>query len=303
MQILTMNFYEQESRAQTSSSPNQPSQKLVLAESQPIIFNPILSQLRKYKRLVILCSSYQQLVETCTQESPDILVLGTLPHMNCLEVYRRCHNHWPHLPIIMLANQPVVNDYFKTWALKRGISNVVSSYPQAFPLLFAAIKDVEKAAAKQRQLKEISLPPPPSLEEIFSIPTPMATAPETMELRKAIVALNQLTDYSRRYFGPLAIGNYWKKARNSLIKTHPWLKHWSIDHVGKISYLSNSSESEKLTTEQFHSLQVWTEAFIQEGQRVVVDFLSLLQSNYLSPQVDQLICSPFPSTGIYSDAD
>ena len=281
----------QESTPGTSMLPSNHPKKLVLAESQPIIFQPLLAQLKKTAFWVSPCYNYQELIESCNQELPDILVIGTLPQINSLEVYRRCRNQWQNLPIILLVNQLVVNDSFKSWAIKQGITNVVSSYPQAFPMLLSAIEDVA-SAFHQTQSETNLLPPPLPLEEIFSVPISLLDATETMELGHAITALNQLTEYSNRYFGPLAIGNYWRKTRANVVETHPWLNEWNVDHWGKIEYLSNSSECEYLTIEQVHILQVWTRAFLKECQRVVVDFPKLLHKKHLSPQIDLLISSP-----------
>ena len=287
--MLANNIFEQESKAPRSSSPRKHSQTLALAASQPIIFQPVISQLKKDGLQVIICSTYQELLQKCTREKPAVLVLGTFPEDNPLEIYRRCRNQWQHLPVILLVNQPTVSDSFKSWAQKRGISHVVSGYPQAFAQLCAAIKDVAETV-KQSQESEISLPPPPSLEDIF-LTDAVVTATETMELAKAIAALNQLTEYSKRHFGPLVIGNYWKKTRNSLVETHDWLNQWTIDYNGKINYIANSPQPVELTPSQYQSLQAWAQAFLHECQRVVGYFTQMLQNKQLSPEVDRLIAS------------
>ncbi len=284
-----MKFHEHEFTESPNNSHNKHCQNLVLAESQPIVFKPLLAQIKKTFVRVSLCSSYQELVNKCNQESPDILILGTLPEVNSLEIYRKCRSKWSQVPIILLVNQPVVNEFFQSWAIKQGITNVVSSYPQEFEQLRTTIENVTQAKGKPIQIEKIALPPVPPLEEIFSIPMPVVTVPETMELSDALEALSQLTEYSKRYFGPLVVGNYWKKAHSSVVETHPWLNQWSVDYWGKIEYLPNCPESQEVTSDRLHSLQVWTKAFLQECQRVIVDFPQLLQKKHLSPQIDRLI--------------
>lgn len=262
-----------------NSSPIPDCQKLILAESQPIIFQPLLSQLKKIVPWVSLCCSYEELIEKCSENQPNILILGTLPNVNCLEIYRKCRSHWHNLPIILLANQPVVNDYFKNWAMKQGVSNVVSSYPQEFVHLRAAIEEICQQRSKI-DLDQDFFPLPPLAETTFLF----------MELGEAIRALNSLSEYSQRYFGPLAIGNYWKKAHNQALEAHPWLQEWSVDYQGKITYLSALPlPSDSITTEQFKSLQTWTKEFLKECQRVVVDFPKMIKNKHISPEINQLI--------------
>ncbi len=292
MQQLAMNIPNQEPTVPTISNNNQHLPRLVLAESQPIIFHPLLTKLKKTTYLIRICSTYEELITTCQQELVDILIIGTLPEINCLEVYRKCRHQWVNLPMILLVNQPVVNNFFKTWATKQGINGVVSSYPQAFDQLIATIDKVVRTQSEKQLSEDIPLPPVPPLEEIFSTLKPLDSQPETIELGKAIVALNELTQYSHRYFGALVIGNYWNKARARVIESNPWLNEWSVDHWGKIEYLSNSPQNELLTIEQIQSLQLWSRAFMKECQRVVVDFPKLLRKKHLSPEIDLLISSP-----------
>ena len=296
MQQLAMNTPNQEPTVPTISNNNQHLPRLVLAESQPIIFHPLLKKLKKHTYLIRICSTSEELISTCEQGLADILVLGTLPDINCLEVYRKCRHQWANLPIILLVNQPVVNDFFKTWATKQGINGVVSSYPQEFDQLIATIDKLVQNQSEKQPSEDIPLPPVPPLEEIFSALKHIDSQPETIQLGKAIAALNDLTQYSNRYFGALVIGNYWNKARARVIESNPWLNEWSVDHWGKIEYLSNSLQNELLTIEQFKSLQLWSRAFMKECQRVVVDFPNLLRTKHLSPEIDLLISSPISST-------
>jgi len=281
MQILTTNIYGYETAAAMNSSPIQRLKKLVLAESKPITFQPLVYQLKKIVPWVERCSSYIEVLEICDREAPDILLLGTLAdEINCLEVYRKCRNQWHHLPIILLANQAEVNDRFRDWAMKQGVSDVVSSYPQAFEQLQSALEAVAKQAGVNNQP-----------EDLFFIAPSSSTPPQTMEFTRALMALNEISEYSQRYFGPLALGNYWKKAHQKVVGSYPCLNEWSVDHCGKIECLSAHPllPSNLLTTEQFQSLQAWTKAFLEECKRVVVDFPQLLKNKHLSSQIDRLL--------------
>ncbi len=280
MKVLATDINECETAAVMSSLPIQHCQKLVLAEFQPITFQPLLYRLKKVVPWVKLCSKYTELLEICDRETPDILLLGTLADdANCLEIYRKCRGQWPHLPIVLLANQAEVNDRFRTWAIQQGVDDVVSSYPQAFEQLRDTLEDVIKRSIQHRPAVRTSASPVETSESI-----------QTMEFAKALIALNEISEYSQRYFGPLALGNYWKKAHQHAVARHPWLNQWNVDSWGKIEFSpTQPSQSTVLTTEQLNSLQAWVREFLDECKRVVVDFPQLLKKKHLSSQIDRLI--------------
>lgn len=281
MRILTNNIYKSATAAAMNSSPIQSLQKLVLAESKPIVFQPIFYRLKRIIPWVKLCSDYAELVEVCDREAPDVLLLGTLAdEMNCLEVYRKCRNQWHDLPIVLLTNQGEVDERFRDWAIKQGVSDVVSSYPQAFEQLQSTLAAVITQAVNPNQLEDLSF-----------ISTPSSVDSGTMEFTKALIALNEISEYSQRYFGPLVLGNYWKKAHQKVVESHPFLNEWSVDPWGKIECLSTHPllPSNVMTVKQFQSLQAWTQAFLEECKRVVVDFPQMLKNKHLSAHIDRLI--------------
>ena len=281
MKILATGINNRKTSAAMSSSPIQHCHKLVLAESQPITFQPLLYRLKKVIPWVKLCSSYIDLLELCDRETPDILLLGTLSDgTNCLEIYRKCRSRWQHLPIVLLANQAEVNDRFRTWAMQQGVDDVVSSYPQAFDQLRDTLEEVANRSLGQHRLET----------KTFSSHLEPSGPSPTMEFAKALIALNEISEYSQRYFGPLALGNYWKKAHQKAVEVHPWLQQWNVDYWGKIEFSpAQPSQSNFLTVEQLNSLQAWVNAFLEECKRVVIDFPQLLKKKHLSAQVDRLL--------------
>lgn len=278
--------------------------QLVLAESSPMVFRPLLDAMNKDRHFVTtLCSSYDQLVQVLTQKLPDLLILGTLEELSCLEVYRKCRSQWQDLPVILLANQGDVHQYFRRWAKERGISDVVSSHPQNFHVFYAAVQTVvQKSGQHQQSLEkfeqesteELTEGSIAKLEEIFApLDVPEIRA-ELITGNEALSVINELTAYSMNYFGPLAIGNYWRKTHAHVVEEYSWLKYWTVSHNGKINYLPEEHRDEPLTIEQIYSLQAWIQAFLMECQRVIVDFSKLLQKKQLSPHMRKLIFPNHP---------
>ncbi|ELS32215.1 hypothetical protein [Pseudanabaena biceps] len=256
---------------------------IAIAESKPTISQAVLQEIKKDNRLVPdLCSNYQQLVQTVSQQSSDLILLGKLEDLNWLEVCRRCLKQWHNLPIILLVDQREVSDFFRDWAIERGVHDVVSIHPQNVHLLQQALirhtlrGTLQNAIKHRRELKGASV------EKI-----------DTLTWEATLVALNRLTKYSSCYLGPLAIGNYWHKSHQSLVALHPSLEYWKVDYQGQISCPFISEQIEPLTASQLQDVQTWVRAFLKECERVIVDFSQILQAKNLSADVSKLI-SPVP---------
>jgi len=127
MQTLIMNnsgsFFEELVNKQ--HSPKQ-IMHIALAESKPTVSQVILQEIKKDNRWVPdICSNYQQLVQTVTRQSSDMILLGKLEDLNWLEVCRRCLKQWQSLPIILLVDQIEISDFFKDWAIERGVKTCI----------------------------------------------------------------------------------------------------------------------------------------------------------------------------------
>jgi hypothetical protein len=251
---------------------------LALAESKPNISQVILQEIRKDNRWVPdLCSNYQQLVQTITRQSSDLILLGKLEDLNWLEVCRRCLKQWQNLPIILLVDQIEVSDFFRDWALERGVHDVVSIHPHNVHLFQKALIRNALKSSIQTSIKSQSL----DFNTVADI--------DTLTWDATLVALNRLTKYSSSYLGPLAIANYWRKSHASLVILHPSLEYWKIDYQGQISCPFISEQIAPLTPEQLQDVQTWVRAFLKECERVIVDFSQLLKSKALSADVAKLI--------------
>ena len=278
MQTLTMNnsnsFFEE-----LVDKPYQKKQliHLALAESKPTVSQVILQEIKKDNRWVPdICSNYQQLVQTVTQQSSDLILLGKLEDLNWLEVCRRCLKQWQNLPIILLVDQLEVSDFFRKWVTDRGVRDVISVHPQnVHQFQKALIRNILKIAIADSSQNNQNID-----EEAKS---------DTLTWEATLVALNRLTKYSSSYLGPLAIANYWKKSHASLVSLHPSLEYWKVDYQGQISCPFISEQIEPLNPVQLQDVQTWVRAFLKECERVIVDFSQILQAKSLSADVSKLV--------------
>jgi hypothetical protein len=281
MQTLTMNnsdsFFEE-----LVDKPYQKKQliHLALAESKPTVSQVILQEIKKDNRWVPdICSNYQQLVQTVTQQSSDLILLGKLEDLNWLEVCRRCLKQWQNLPIILLVDQLEVSDFFRKWVTDRGVRDVISVHPQnVHQFQKALIRNILKITIADSSQNNQNID-----EEANSDKS------DTLTWEATLVALNRLTKYSSSYLGPLAIANYWKKSHASLVSLHPSLEYWKVDYQGQISCPFISEQIEPLTLVQLQDVQTWVRAFLKECERVIVDFSQILQAKSLSADVSKLI--------------
>ena len=195
-----------------------------------------------------------------------------------MEVCRRCLKQWQDVPIILLVEQLEVSDFFRKWAIERGVHDVVSIHPQN-------LHKFRKALI--RNVLNISIQDVNQENNQESVVVAHKT--DTLTWEATLVALNRLTKYSSGYLGPLAISNYWKKSHASLVALHPSLEYWKVDYQGQISCPFLSEQIEPLTLNQLQDVQIWVRAFLRECERVIVDFSQILQSKTLSADVSKLI--------------
>lgn len=281
MHTLTMNnsdsFFEE--LIDSSIYSQKPLIHLALAESKPLISQTILQEIKKDNRWITdVCCNFLQLEEVINSQASDLILLGKLEDVSWLEACRRCYKKWQNLPIILLVEQLDVSDFFKQWAIERGVHDVVSIHPQNVHLLQKAlIRNTLKVVLHTS-----------SQQDNFSTKTEDS---DTLTWEATLVALNRLTKYSSSYLGPLAIGNYWKKSHASLVALHPSLEYWQVDYQGQISCPFMSEQIEPLTDEQLQDVQTWVRAFLKECERVIIDFSRILQTKSLSAEVSKLIAT------------
>jgi hypothetical protein len=238
---------------------DRPSIQVVLAESNPFEVDRIrLSVGREFQAGIRVASSYDDLIAKITAELPQLVLLGRIDRFNYFDICKDCHEIREKLPIFLISREETISESFLKLAKTRGLTDIIEPDPVKLNLLFQEI-------GKPVYLPQISKPS-------FELPI----------VGKTMLAwLEEIIIISNNYFGPLAQGNYWRKSRAQIIDEFPFLSNWSVDHFSKISCDENVLDRE-LTDEDIQSLQVWTRIFIEECERIITDYRSVLNNSNLS---------------------
>jgi len=267
---------------------------VVLADSNISVRNAVNEELSQDEHLVIDCVDCSEVEQALSQQIPDLLLLGILSEISYLEAYRKYSSLYPDLPIILLTKEPTINQFFRDWAISKGVYDVLSFCPRNLSLLRERLQRMMHPEVTPISVQKSV---PESLAKIAEIttlvPELLPSKPlQSLDHHQVVSTLTQITEFSKKYFGEMVLGNYWKKAHNSAVSEHPWLSCWSIEYNGTISYFSEDIPQEQITDEQYQSLKLWVSGFLKECDRIIGDYTKLLQQKELSIQINQIISAP-----------
>jgi hypothetical protein len=238
---------------------DRPSIQVVLAESNPFEVDRIrLNVGREFQAGIRVARSYDDLIAQITEELPQLVLLGRIDRFNYFDICRDCHEIREKLPIFLISREEAISDSFLKLAKTRGLTDIIEPDPVKLNLLFEAIGK--------------PIYPPQIIEPSFGLPI----IGQTM-----LSWLEEIIVISNNYFGPLAQGNYWRKSRAQIVDEFPFVSNWSVDHFSKIS-CEESVLHRELTDEDIQSLQVWIRMFIEECERIITDYRSILNNSNLS---------------------
>jgi DNA-binding NarL/FixJ family response regulator len=217
---------------------------------------------------ILVCKQYFELAPLLAAERPDLLLLGILDRFNSLDTCQECHQQLPQLPIVLLSRQNAIDDYFQHFrrlALGKGATEVVNN----------ELLQLDRLILGLAQQHSQSIEP---LEQPLS----------EFSVAMMLAAIQEISAIGSNYFGPLAQGNYWRKAHARIIAEYPTLQNWSADHFGKIS-CDEAIACFHCTEADVRGLQQWVIAYISEGERIIVDFGEILKNSELLPQTHDLL--------------
>jgi CheY-like chemotaxis protein len=263
---------------------------VVIAESNGSIRRLVADDLKQDGHTILTCGDCHEIDQALIKQTPDLLVFGTLTEISYLESYRKYSSQ--DLPIILLTSEPNINKFFRDWAISKGVNDVLSSSPLHLALLRDKLQEIVHSLEEPpKQVIEVTTLTPESSSEILIPESVPAAETQTITHQQALSTLNQITDFSKKYFGEMVLGNYWRKAHSASVSEHPWLECWSVNYNGVISYFSEDIPDEELTSDQFQSLKLWVNRFIKECDRIIGEYVEILQESDL-PSLVHLIISP-----------
>lgn len=286
MQLLNREVVKIENRGRRNASRRE-SLVVVIAESNVSIRRLVVDELKQDGHTILTCGDCNEIDQALIKQTPDLLVFGTLTEISYLESYRKYSSQ--DLPIILLTNESNINKFFRDWAISKGVHDVLSSSPLHLALLRDKLQEIVYALEESpEQVIEVITLIPESISETI-IPESVSTEElQNITHQQALSTLTQITDFSKKYFGEMVLGNYWKKAHAASVSEHPWLECWSVSYNGSISYFSENIPQEELTTDQYQSLKLWVRRFIKECDRIIGEYIEILQEGDLPSLVHQI---------------
>jgi hypothetical protein len=241
--------------------------RILLAESDSSESALIRSNVNLgFQNTIKIVNNYNELLASILQEQPQLVLLGKIDKSTYSEIVQACHKLQENLPIFLLSRQKIIIDSYRKLVKSCGLTDIIVRDSAELNQLLLQILDLP--------ILEQSINQPPEQPSIVG--------------RMMLAALEEIVTVSNNYFGPLAQGNYWRKAHARIVDKFPSLQKWSADHFSKLSCDESILERE-LTDKDIQSLRIWVEFFIEECERSIVDYRTTLSNSDLSPSVKDLL--------------
>jgi hypothetical protein len=273
--------------------------RILLAESNPTEIARTRSNIdREFQSGIKIANNYNELLEKIATEYPQLVVLGRIDKSNYFEICEECHKIQRDLQIVLISKQEIVNDSFRQSLKASGVIDII---PQDSERLNQLLRTLDKSVPQQATSKQKEIPtdksvPQQATSKQKETPTDKSThqQPASKPVEKPIsgrmvlAALADIVITSNNFFGPLAQGNYWRKAHAGTVDKFPFIQNWSTDHFSKFS-CDESILDRELTDEDIHSLRIWIQFFLEECDRIIVGFGEILNNSDLSPLAKYLL--------------
>jgi hypothetical protein len=278
--------------------------RILLAESDPLEVDRIVATIDPaFQAEVKVAKTYEQLVERIAIEKPQLVFLGKIGNSNYQDICKECRKTQADLPIVLISQLKNVTDAFLRLVVTCGLTDVISHDPVKLNQIVRKIsKHPGTISPQPDDLVAIDAGDLQNLPTILHNLTdkqspnePLPSASKDRETRIScrvmLTALEEIISVSNNYFGPLAQGNYWRKAHDQIVDEFPFITEWSADHFSKITCQENILER-GLTAENIDSLRIWVNLFVKECERIIVDFRAILINSDLSPLAKDLLIIP-----------
>jgi hypothetical protein len=257
-----------------------PTTQILLAEVDSFEIARIRTNIDlEFQNRIKIVKSYEEVLQSIAKEKPRLLILGRIDKFNYFDTCKGCHEIWADLPIFLISRQEIINESFLKLAKTRGLTDIINTDPIGLNQLFKTLDKSPDNDSIEQLTKQLI---PEKLSSVENRSTTGITG------RSMLECLGEIVIISNNFFGPLAQGNYWRKAHANAIDEFPSLLNWSADHFSKISCKDNILAS-KLTAEDIQGLRIWVQFFVKECERIIIDFDTILVDSDLSPLAKDLL--------------
>jgi hypothetical protein len=228
-----------------------------------------LSTNDKVQVVMKIVTSYDELLRSLARERPQLVFLGNIDLVDYFSICRECHKIQDKLPIVLLSHQEITNNSFRQVIQSYGLTDIISSND------FSRLNQIFQSLNLYQKSRDETLQQNPGTG---------------ITGQAMLVAIEEIVVVSNNYFGSLAQGNYWRKAHAHIVDEFPFIQNWSSDHFSKISCNDNILKQE-LTEADIQSMRIWVKAFMEECERIIIDFRVILNNSALSPQAKDLLAN------------
>jgi hypothetical protein len=281
--------------------------QILIAESDPAEIDRLRANIdREFRGGITIANSYEALLVQITQQRPHLVLLGRIDKFNYFEICQECRQVRAKLEIVLLSSQEIITDSFRQLVKTCGLTDVITKDPANLnqllqkvgtssrhqptndPLDPLELWELLEPLEPLEPLKPLELQQPLKPLELQQPLEPLEPQQPTIGARMMLAGLEEIVEISNNYFGPLAQGNYWRKAHARSVDEFPFIQNWSADHFSKLSCHESILERE-LTDKDIQSLRIWVQIFIEECERIIVDFGAILHDSALSPLAKDLL--------------
>jgi DNA-binding NarL/FixJ family response regulator len=273
------NYTDNENNSGTDLPPIQ----ILLAESDLSEIDRLKSSIdREFQIGMKIVKNYDDLLRQVALEKPQLVILGKIDKSNYLDICKECYEILPNLPIILLSTQVTISDSFRQLVRTCGLTDVITKDSKRLNILLQTLA---------RSIRHQQVSAPATVRQPEPDPQPKVSKPTSASEiagKNILDGLREIVTISNNYFGPLAQGNYWRKARTRIVDEFPFLQYWSADHFSKLD-CDESILEQALTDKDLQSLRAWVQLFVEECERIIVDFRVILNDAALSPLAKDLL--------------
>ena len=282
---------------------------IILAASDSAEIDRIRSNIgQEFPFEIKIVENYLDLLVSVTKAQPHLVILGKIDNSNYLDICQSCHKIQANLPIVLVSSQEIISESFRQLVKNCGLTDAIGKDLLELNQLLQQLANTHQSSTNTSFELTIDLlteTPFPEADRVLEVRTAkdlsdlalIVGGTSVVEHRSLepeitgqvmLAGLQEIVAISSNYFGTLAQGNYWRKAHGRSVTEFPSLLNWSADHFGKISCDENSLE-QQLTAAELEALRSWVQNFINECERIIVDFSVILNNADLSDPAKDLL--------------
>ncbi len=268
--------------------------QIVLAASDPVEIDRIRSMIgQEFPCEIKIVENYHDLLVGVTNSKPKLVVLGKIDNSNYRDICHNCHQVQEDLLIVLLSSQETISDSFRQLVKNCGLTDVIAKDLMELNQLLQKLVNIYQPPTNtsfELMIDRLTLQPFPETDNSTDVIINKASEPEITG-QIMLEGLQEIVAISSNYFGTLAQGNYWRKAHGRIVDKFPLISNWSADHFGKIS-CDEKVLTQQLTAADIQALRAWSQSFIKECERIIVDFGVVLNNAALSASAKDLLTKP-----------